>query len=134
MKSIRKAILLSVMTVGALSAGGMAQARDLTIALATEPSSMDPQFHSLTPNIQFSETIFDPLVRTDAAACWPTGPAAGVSGWVGAEPPAQVTPDWGLVAPLAATLPDGSPGAARIVTVAADADPDVVTAIVRSWD
>lgn len=74
------------------------------------------------------------LVRTDAAACWPTGPAAGVSGWVGAAPPAQAAPDWGLVTPLAASLPDGSPGAARIVVVAADADPDVVTATVRSWD
>ena len=68
MKSIRKAILLPALIVGVLSAAGLAQARDLTIALATEPSSMDPQFHSLTPNIQFSETIFDPLVRTDANA------------------------------------------------------------------
>src|ERR1035437_4851785 len=68
MKSLRKTILLSAMAVGFLSAGGMAQARDLTIALATEPSSMDPQFHSLTPNIQLSETLFDPLVRTDATA------------------------------------------------------------------
>ncbi|MEK7435253.1 MAG: ABC transporter substrate-binding protein [Pseudomonadota bacterium] len=68
MKSIRKSILLSAFAVSVLSAAGMAQARDLSIALATEPSSMDPQFHSLTPNIQFSETIFDPLVRTDAVA------------------------------------------------------------------
>ena len=68
MKAIRKSILLSALAVGVLSAGGLVQARDLTIALATEPSSMDPQFHSLTPNIQFSETLFDPLVRTDAVA------------------------------------------------------------------
>src|SRR5690606_10820785 len=45
-----------------------AQARDLTIALRSEPSSMDPQLHSLTPNTQMSETIFDPLVRTDGEA------------------------------------------------------------------
>ena len=68
MKSIRRSILLSALAVSVLSVGGMAQARDLTIALATEPSSMDPQFHSLTPNIQLSETLFDPLVRTDAVA------------------------------------------------------------------
>lgn len=68
MKSVRKAIVLSALAVGVLSGIGVAQARDLTIALATEPSSMDPQFHSLTPNIQFSETIFDPLVRTDGMA------------------------------------------------------------------
>ncbi len=66
MKSIQKSILLSALAVGMLGASGALQARDLTIALATEPSSMDPQFHSLTPNIQFSDTIFDPLVRTDA--------------------------------------------------------------------
>ena len=29
---------------------------------------MDPQFHSLTPNTQLSETMFDPLVRTDRNA------------------------------------------------------------------
>jgi len=68
MKSIRKSILISTLVAGMLCIAGMAQARDLTIALATEPSSMDPQFHSLTPNIQFSETLFDPLVRTDANA------------------------------------------------------------------
>lgn len=68
MNSIRRTILLSTLAVGLLGAAGMAQARDLTVALATEPSSMDPQFHSLTPNIQLSETIFDPLVRTDANA------------------------------------------------------------------
>ena len=66
MKLIHKTILLSAMALGFLSVGGMAQARDLTIALSSEPSSMDPQFHSLTPNIQLSETIFDPLVRTDS--------------------------------------------------------------------
>jgi peptide/nickel transport system substrate-binding protein len=66
MKLIHKTILLSATVLGFLSVGGMAQARDLTIALSSEPSSMDPQFHSLTPNIQLSETIFDPLVRTDS--------------------------------------------------------------------
>ncbi|GAB2901102.1 ABC transporter substrate-binding protein [Paralcaligenes ginsengisoli] len=56
------------MAVSFLCAGGVAQARDLTIALRSEPSSMDPQFHSLTPNTQLSETMFDPLVRTDGNA------------------------------------------------------------------
>jgi len=40
-------------------------ARDLVVALKTEPSSLDPQYHSLTPNIQISLTMFDPLVRSD---------------------------------------------------------------------
>ncbi|UHL66364.1 ABC transporter substrate-binding protein [Paralcaligenes sp. KSB-10] len=56
------------MAVSFLCAGGVVQARDLTIALRSEPSSMDPQFHSLTPNTQLSETMFDPLVRTDGNA------------------------------------------------------------------
>lgn len=64
MKSLRKVILMSVLAASFASAG-VAQARDLTIALRSEPSAMDPQFHSLTPNTQMSETIFDPLVRTD---------------------------------------------------------------------
>lgn len=68
MKLIRKTILLSALALGFAGVSGLAQARDLTVALRTEPSSMDPLFHSLTPNIQMSETIFDPLVRTDANA------------------------------------------------------------------
>ena len=68
MKSVRKTILLSALAASFFTVAGMAQARDLTIALRSEPSSMDPQFHSLTPNTQMSETLFDPLVRTDASA------------------------------------------------------------------
>ena len=30
---------------------GNAVARDLVVAIKTEPSSMDPQYHALTPNI-----------------------------------------------------------------------------------
>jgi len=49
----------------ALGAGAV-QARDLIVGLKTEPSSMDPQYHALTPNIQISDTLFDGLVNTDA--------------------------------------------------------------------
>jgi peptide/nickel transport system substrate-binding protein len=45
---------------------GSAVARDLIVALKTEPTSMDPQYHALTPNIQLSQTLFDPLVCVDA--------------------------------------------------------------------
>ena len=45
---------------------GNAVARDLVVAIKTEPSSMDPQYHALTPNIQLSQTLFDPLVCADA--------------------------------------------------------------------
>ncbi len=49
-----------------LGAAGPAAARDLVVALKTEPTSMDPQYHALTPNIQLSQTLFDPLVCVDA--------------------------------------------------------------------
>lgn len=48
-----------------LAFGTQAWARDLVIALKTEPSSMDPQYHALTPNTQISQTLFNSLVETD---------------------------------------------------------------------
>ena len=59
--------LLAAAAIGAgmsLSAGALA--RDLVVALKTEPTSMDPQYHALTPNIQLSQTLFEPLVCVDA--------------------------------------------------------------------
>lgn len=55
---------MAVVAVAAFASGAMA--RDLVVALKTEPTSMDPQYHSLTPNIQLSQTLFDPLVCGDA--------------------------------------------------------------------
>ena len=56
------AALAALLLIGA----GPALARDLVVALKTEPTSMDPQYHALTPNIQLSQTLFDPLVCADA--------------------------------------------------------------------
>ncbi|RZI74324.1 MAG: ABC transporter substrate-binding protein, partial [Variovorax sp.] len=55
----------AVALAAAVFCGG-AMARDLVVALKTEPTSMDPQYHALTPNIQLSQTLFDPLVCGDA--------------------------------------------------------------------
>ena len=55
----------SVIVALALGGASAALARDLVVALKTEPSSMDPQYHALTPNTQISQTIFDPIVRVD---------------------------------------------------------------------
>lgn len=41
------------------------QARDLTIGLSAEPSSMDPHFHNLSPNNQMRLNIFESLVAQD---------------------------------------------------------------------
>jgi peptide/nickel transport system substrate-binding protein len=56
----------AVTAVAAAVFAGGAAARDLVVALKTEPTSMDPQYHVLTPNIQLSQTLFDPLVCADA--------------------------------------------------------------------
>ena len=53
---------LSAVALAALAFTGSAMARDLVVALKTEPSSMDPQYHALTPNIQLSQTLFEPMV------------------------------------------------------------------------
>jgi len=67
MKTRLSCTLASVCAALALTAAtGLASARDLVVALKTEPSSMDPQYHALTPNLQLSLTLFDPMVRTDA--------------------------------------------------------------------
>lgn len=61
----RSLLAVAVIAAGAAVSGGAA-ARDLVVALKTEPTSMDPQYHALTPNIQLSQTLFDPLVCVDA--------------------------------------------------------------------
>ncbi|MBU2532020.1 MAG: ABC transporter substrate-binding protein, partial [Alphaproteobacteria bacterium] len=42
-----------------------AKAKDLTIALASEPTSIDPHFHNLTPNNSLAMHFFDALVIFD---------------------------------------------------------------------
>ncbi len=53
----------------ALCIGGagpvLSQAEELSIALASEPSAIDPHYHNLGPNNAVAKQIFDPLVRTD---------------------------------------------------------------------
>ncbi|HRK23875.1 MAG TPA: ABC transporter substrate-binding protein [Beijerinckiaceae bacterium] len=49
----------------ALLLGVPAQAQDIRIGVAAEPTSMDPHFHNLTPNNQVMRHIFEPLVFQD---------------------------------------------------------------------
>ncbi|MGL5138164.1 MAG: ABC transporter substrate-binding protein [Beijerinckiaceae bacterium] len=46
--------------------GGAASAQELRIGLSSEPSSMDPHYHNLTPNNSLSRHVFEPLVGQDA--------------------------------------------------------------------
>jgi peptide/nickel transport system substrate-binding protein len=58
------------LVVVALAATGLslsaAQAQDLRIGLASEPTSMDPHYHALSPNIGLHWHVFERLVSTDA--------------------------------------------------------------------
>jgi peptide/nickel transport system substrate-binding protein len=53
------AVVLTLLPGGAL-------AKDLTIGVSAEASSIDPHFHALTPNIQVRWNIFESLVAQDA--------------------------------------------------------------------
>jgi peptide/nickel transport system substrate-binding protein len=63
---VRRSILAVTAAAALAAAATGAFARDLVIALKTEPTSMDPQYHALTPNIQLSQTLFDALTCSDA--------------------------------------------------------------------
>ena len=50
----------------ALALASPAEAQELRIALAAEPTSIDPLYHTLNPNNQVARHIFDRLVHQDA--------------------------------------------------------------------
>jgi len=54
-----------------------AAAQELKIGIKTEPSSLDPQFHTLNPNIQVAQHFFDALVKQDESL--KPGPALALS-------------------------------------------------------
>ena len=60
---VRTTALAAVLASLAITA---APARDLTIGVSAEASSIDPHFHQLTPNIQVRWNIFESLVSQDA--------------------------------------------------------------------
>jgi peptide/nickel transport system substrate-binding protein len=70
MHSTRRTILrllagTAVVPLAAGWAGATAQGRDLNVALAFEPSAMDPHFHNTTPNKGLVRQVFEPLVFQD---------------------------------------------------------------------
>ncbi|MCR4265227.1 ABC transporter substrate-binding protein [Nitratireductor sp. ZSWI3] len=60
---MRKYLAATSVAVGLLT--GAAYAEDLTIGLASEPTSIDPHYHNLTPNHALSRHIFDTLIGQD---------------------------------------------------------------------
>lgn len=57
--------LMAGLAVAALMLAQPALAQELKIGLKTEPSSLDPQYHALTPNLQISFHIHDALTMAD---------------------------------------------------------------------
>ncbi len=57
------------LAAGALAAAlvlpGTLAAKDITVGLASEPSSIDPHYHNLTPNNALAREIFDRLIMPD---------------------------------------------------------------------
>lgn len=61
----RQRVLALVAAMGA--APLMALAQDITVALAAEPSSIDPHYHNLSPNNALLRHVFETLVSQDAS-------------------------------------------------------------------
>ena len=64
--------LLSLALTGSLALAGwsgttLAQTKDLTIALSTPVTTVDPHFHNLSPNNAMAAHVFETLVKADAS-------------------------------------------------------------------
>ena len=59
----QRALITLLLGASMLSAPAIAQT--LRIALASEPTAVDPHYHELTPNNALALHIFDNLVRQD---------------------------------------------------------------------
>ena len=62
MKTMKLSLLTGALAVGALPAF----AQELAIGLKSEATSMDPQFHQLSTNIQVHKNVFETLTAQDA--------------------------------------------------------------------
>jgi peptide/nickel transport system substrate-binding protein len=58
--------LMAAGVAASVALGGYAQAAEVTIGLASEPSALDPHYHNLGPNNAMVQHIFDRLVHQDA--------------------------------------------------------------------
>ncbi len=63
---IRKFAAGAFLAAATLAFSAAAGAKELTVGLASEPTSIDPHYHNLTPNNSLARHIFNPLIRMDA--------------------------------------------------------------------
>ena len=60
------ASLAAALAFSSISMAAPVWAQELKIGIKTEPSALDPQFHTLNPNIQVGAYFFDALIAQDA--------------------------------------------------------------------
>ena len=65
MKIQKNVAMLAIVVASVDLVGGMASAQDLTLALAAEPTSMDPHYQNLTINNSMATQVYDALVLQD---------------------------------------------------------------------
>jgi peptide/nickel transport system substrate-binding protein len=58
--------LAAALAFSSVSVSAPVRAQELKIGIKTEPSALDPQFHTLNPNIQVGAYFFDALIAQDA--------------------------------------------------------------------
>ncbi|MEL6372425.1 MAG: ABC transporter substrate-binding protein [Pseudomonadota bacterium] len=115
MKALRTVVV--ALAMGATFAATAASAKDLTIGLASEPTSIDPHFHNLTPNNSLAMHMFEALVIPDSKQT-PT-PGLAVS-W---KPIDDTT--WEFKLRKGVTFHDGSPFTADDVVFTFERAPNV---------
>ncbi|WP_026988892.1 ABC transporter substrate-binding protein [Fodinicurvata sediminis] len=99
-------------------AAAPAAAEDLTIALASEPTSIDPHYHNLTPNNALTRHIFEPLIKQDENQSLEPGLATE---WGVTDDPLV----WEFKLREDVTFHDGSPFTAEDVAFTIERAPDV---------
>ena len=73
----RRGIVSALLFAAAAAATGAARAQDLRIGLASEPTSMDPHYHNLSPNNALVRHVFEPLISSNEVQA--LGPGLAVS-------------------------------------------------------
>jgi peptide/nickel transport system substrate-binding protein len=63
--SLRAALLLVLACASTICGSPTVSARDLTVGLAAESTSLDPQFYATVSNESLAQHFFDPLIRQD---------------------------------------------------------------------
>lgn len=59
-------VLAAAILAAGVSSVDPASAQDVRIGLSAEPTSMDPHYHTLSPNIALHQHVFEQLIQTDA--------------------------------------------------------------------